>query len=101
MLAGDGSVPKLSDANNNKDWSAIIDDGLPKAIAACGCKVEMASVRRLMWTWWGRDLGAYTAVSAVIAKDGTKVTAKPDATWADVYPKLVDAAKQNKSLTLQ
>jgi hypothetical protein len=92
--------PKLSDANKQQQ-SALIVTELPKAIAACGCKVEMASVERLMWSWWGRDLGTYTAVSSLLARDGTKVTAKPGATWADGYTQVVEAAKQNKSLTLQ
>ncbi|HEU0031221.1 MAG TPA: hypothetical protein VFQ53_11350 [Kofleriaceae bacterium] len=77
-------------------------EGLPKAILACGCKVELPAVQRLMWAWWGRDGGPpLTGVTVAIAKTGTKVRAKPTATWLDAHKAILDAAKAGKPIAVQ
>ena len=97
-------LPTLAELNQSTR-DATIADALPKAIEACGCKVELASVRRLMWAWWGRDQGAplvgITVEIAKTAKDGSKVSAKPKAPWSDAYKAIADAADAGKPLVLQ
>jgi hypothetical protein len=48
-------LKKLGESDADRD-KGIVED-LPKAIAACDCKVEISSVQHLMWAWWGRDDG--------------------------------------------
>jgi hypothetical protein len=79
--------------------AALIEE-LPKAIAACGCKVEIASVQRLLWSLFGRETGVpMVVVSAQLGKGGALVKSK--GAWADSYKDVLAAAKQGKPVALQ
>ena len=87
------------------EFDVAVVTGMPAEIEACGCRVEMAAVQRLMWAWWGRDSGpALAAVKIEIAADakaGTAITAKPDAPWSEASQLLVAAAEQGKPISLK
>ena len=75
---------------------------LPDAIAACDCKVDLASVERLMWRLWGRDRPAYAWVPVELAKGGTKVSvATPDSPWSETWPVVVAAARKGRPIELE
>jgi hypothetical protein len=93
----------LSDSGMIERATKIVD-GLPKAIEACGCNVEIASVQRLMWAWFMRDSGtAFTWFTVELATDkgGTEVTAKKDAPWSETHATVLAAAKQGKPLAFK
>jgi hypothetical protein len=98
-------MTKIGAADTSADKDKLIVEGLPKAIAACGCKVEIASVQRLMWSWYGHDSGqplVGVGVDIASAKDkGTAVTAKPTAPWSDAGKIVAAAAKAGKPLAFK
>src|SRR5262249_40443802 len=50
-----GDVSKELAAADGPAKGQVIAAGFPKAIKACGCKVEIASVQRLVWAWYSLD----------------------------------------------
>jgi hypothetical protein len=95
-------LSKVGNAADAAAKDAILTGDLPKAIAACGCKVEMASVQRLAWAWYNRDTGTpVTAVTLDVGKPGTKLTAKPSAPWSETSKQVAVAAKQGKPVFFQ
>jgi hypothetical protein len=93
------AVAKLSPG----EFDVAVALGLPREIESCSCRVELPAVQRLMWSWWGRDRGpALASVKveiATVAKDGTEVTAKPDAPWSEVSELVLAAAEQGKPIS--
>jgi hypothetical protein len=87
------------------EFDVAVAVGMPEEIQLCGCRVDLPSVRRLMWAWWGRDQGpalAGTRVEvAAVAKDGTLVTTKPETPWSEAAPLVAAAAEQGKPITLK
>lgn len=93
---------QLAAADGRAARDKVTIEGLPKAIAACNCKVEMASVQRLLWSWYSRDVGPETTIlSLELAATGTNVTAKPASAWSDAGKELVAAAKAGKPVALK
>lgn len=93
---------KIGSAETSADKDKLIVEGLPKAIATCGCKVEIASVQRLMWAWYRRDSSLpMLGVGVDVANKGTAVTPKPTAPWSEASKAVVAAAKMGKPITLQ
>ena len=93
---------KIGSADTSADKDKLIVEGLPKAIAACGCKVEIASVQRLMWAWYRRDSSPpMLGVGVDVANKGTAVTPKPTTPWSEASKAVVAAAKLGKPITLK
>lgn len=84
------------------EFDVAVAVGMPEEIQNCGCRVDFPSVQRLMWAWWGRDLGPALAATkveiAATPKDGTPVTAKPDAPWSEAADLVLAAAEQGKPI---
>lgn len=84
------------------EFDVAVAVGMPEEIQNCGCRVDLDAVQRLMWAWWGRDHGPALAAMkveiAATAKDGTPVTAKPDAAWSEAADLVVAAAEQGKPI---
>jgi hypothetical protein len=81
--------------------AAALADGLPKAIKACDCKVEIPAVEHLAWIWFGRDRGSFAGVSLdTVAKGGAKLTAKPEIVWSDIAQSVFDAGAAGKPVTI-
>jgi len=79
---------------------SVIAEGLPKAIAACGCKVEIASSQRLMWAWYRHDSSPpMLGVGVDIANKGTAVTPKPTTPWSEASKAVVAAAKMGTPIS--
>jgi hypothetical protein len=73
---------------------------MPEEIGLCGCRVDLPSVQRLMWSWWGRDRGPALAGIRIelvgSAKEGTEVTMKPETPWSEAAGLVIAAAEQRK-----
>jgi len=84
------------------EFDVAVAVGMPEEIDACGCKVELPAVQRLMWAWWGRDRGpALAAIKvqiAAVAKDGTEVTTAPTAPWSEAFQLVAAAAERGKPI---
>ena len=93
---------KFGTAETRAEKDRLIVDALPKAIAACGCKVDIASVQRLMWAWYGRDGNQpMLGLGVDLAPKGTAVTAKPNAPWSEASAAVVAAAKAGKPVAFK
>lgn len=94
---------KIGAAETTAEKDRLVAEGFPKAIATCGCKVEIASVQRLMWSWYRRDSSPDTlGVGVELATDkGTVVTAAPTAPWAEAANAVVAAARAGQPITLR
>jgi|GEM_PF-3726178 len=99
---------KIGVAQTSVEKERLIVEGFPKAIAACGCKVEIASVQRLLWSWYGHDRGlplVGIAADIASAKDKvtavTAVTAKSTTPWSEAGKNVAAAAKAGKPLAFK
>jgi hypothetical protein len=94
--------PALEKVANPAEYDIAVAVGMPEEIGLCGCRVDLPSVQRLMWSWWGRDRGPALAAIRVelvgSAKEGTEVTAKPDMPWSEAAGLVIAAAEQRKPL---
>jgi hypothetical protein len=94
---------QIGSAATAEDKDKLVSEGIAKAVADCACKVDVPSVQRLMWSWYGRDSGT-SVVSATVdfAKTGgTPVTAKAPIPWSETSKVVLAAAKQGKPLTVK
>jgi hypothetical protein len=77
-------------------------DTLPTSIEACGCKIEIPAVQRMMWTLYGRDRDVpIVATTVEVAAVGEKITATATAPWSETYARVIAAAKLGKPIALQ
>jgi hypothetical protein len=96
------AATKIGNAETSADKTAAIVEGIPAAIAACNCKVEIASVQRLLWSWYRRDSDPpMLGIGVDLAKTGTAVTAKPTAPWSDAGKLVAAAAKAGQPLAFK
>jgi len=87
------------DSANPTEKNSLINDALPRAIEACGCKVDTNEVKALRWMQYGRYDGSPTASHTVaIAPRGTRgateVAAPGPERWSVAHVRIVDAAKR-------
>jgi biopolymer transport protein ExbD len=67
---------------------------LPKAIAACGCAVDMPSVKTLAWRWFGHRGPRYIVAKTIrLSAQGKSVNLPADMAWKDAASKLLEAAQ--------
>jgi hypothetical protein len=95
------AIDKLSPA----EFDVAVAVGMPDEIEICGCRVELPAVQRLMWAWWGRDMGpalASVKVQLTAPKPGaTEITMPADAPWSEASTLIVAAAPQGKPVALK
>jgi hypothetical protein len=93
---------QIGSAETSADKTKAIVEGIPRAIAACNCKVEIASVQRLLWAWYRRDSDVgMLGVGVDLADTGTAVTAQPTTPWSEAGKTLASAAKAGKPIALR
>jgi hypothetical protein len=95
------AIDKLTPA----EFDVAVAVGMPQEIEACGCRVELASVQRLMWAWWGRDMGpALASVKLEISPPGkgiTEITTAKDALWQEASQLFAAAAPLGKPVAVK
>jgi hypothetical protein len=97
-------LPALEKIENPSEWEVAAAVGMPEEIGLCGCRVDLPSVQRLMWSWWRRDRGPALAAIRIelvgSAKEGLEVTAAPETPWSEAAGLVITAAEQRKPLYL-
>lgn len=83
---------RLADA---ADRTRMLVDELPRAIEACGCRVELPAVRRWLWLIWGRGAPGMpmTTVALAISRSGAPLAIDPSTPWSVAHAMVVAAAR--------
>jgi hypothetical protein len=94
---------QIGNAATAEDKGKLVSEGVANAVADCACKVDVPSVQRLMWSWYGRDrVTPVLGMTVDFAKTGgTPVTAKLAAPWSETAQVVLAAAKQGKPLVVK
>lgn len=105
LFARCGEARALMDGLGREEGekSPIMIEELPRAIEACGCEVELPSVRRWLWFLWGRDLPGMpmTSVALAIGSGGAPVTMDPATPWSAAHATVVAAAQGGRPVALK
>ena len=88
-----GALDVVLTAGSGDDAPAdVIAAKLPAATAACGCRIELAAVERLLWRLYGREWAVPHAWIAVELGSGRAWIDRGSAPWGEAAARLEDAA---------
>jgi len=85
---------------NPAEKNAVMNEALPRAIEACGCKVDINEVKALRWMQYGRyesaPMAAHTiAIAARGAADATEIAAPGSERWSTAHDRIVSAPQRS------
>jgi biopolymer transport protein ExbD len=98
------AADKLMDRiGKSDDKPRLMIDELPRAIEACGCKVELPAVRRWLWAIWDRDQPGMPmlTVTLAVARGGAPLTMDPATPWSAAHAAVVAAARAGKPVSVK
>lgn len=88
-----GALDVVLTAGSGDDSPAnVIASKLPAAIAACGCRIELPALERLLWRLYGREWAVPHAWIAVELGAGRAMIEHAATPWRDAAPRLYAAA---------
>ncbi len=96
-------LTKIGNAETAEEKDKLISEGIAQAVADCGCKVDVPSVQRLMWSWYGRDrVTPVVGITVDFAKTGgTPLAVKAATPWSESAKVVLAAAQQGKPLVVK
>lgn len=99
--AQEGLLEPMQTGQSTRD--AYLVDGLPKAIAACECNVDVEAVKALHWWWSGRlnheDGSIYVGIRVPLTgrKKRTPIRSKHDAPWSQAHKQILASVGQDEA----
>jgi hypothetical protein len=79
--------------------AAVLQGKLPDAVAACGCAADLAALKALLWSMYGRPalIGAWFDIAPAPVDKEAVVSQPPDRPWHQAHRALLPLVKPGLS----